>query len=309
MQFGLCIPPAAGWVLGTSRATFVADTALMLNRISGSFDSAWVPDHLDTGLRDMLECWSSLSYFAGQYPALRFGPSVVCNAFRSPALLAKMAASLHYLTNGRLIFGLGAGGSNEQEYHTYGYELPPRGVRVAQLDEAVRVIKTLWHETPATFSGRYYTIENAYCEPRHPTPPVIMIGGSRPRMMRLIARHADWWNTAWCTSEEYQDRAARLTAACIEVGRDPMTVRKTWIGLCACAATEEEAHRTLRGGWFAERPFSSLGTVGTPDQIVEQLRPFINAGMDYWIVGFPRWPDLEMLDLFIEEVIPRIKQM
>jgi alkanesulfonate monooxygenase SsuD/methylene tetrahydromethanopterin reductase-like flavin-dependent oxidoreductase (luciferase family) len=305
IQFGLVIPPGAGWQLGgISRSTYVTEIRRVLDQLDGSFDSIWMADHLDVGERDILECWSTLGFFAGQYPTLRFGPLVACHSFRNPALLAKMAASFHYLTDGRLILGIGAG-SNEAEYRPYGYELPPKGVRVDQLDEAVQVVKALWQTSPATFKGRYYTVDRAHCEPRHDSQPILMIGGTRPRMMRVVARHADWWNAPWMGPDGFQMAVERLTQACIDVERDPASVRKTWLGLCSCAATEEAAHDALAGSWF--EGFSSRGLVGTPSQIVEQLRPFIDAGMDYWIVGFPRWPDLPMLEMFVNEVIPQIQ--
>jgi alkanesulfonate monooxygenase SsuD/methylene tetrahydromethanopterin reductase-like flavin-dependent oxidoreductase (luciferase family) len=304
IQFGLPIPPGAGWQPGTNRNTLVTEICRVLDHLDGSFDSIWMADHLDVGPRDILECWSTLGFFAGQYPALRFGPLVACHSFRNPALLAKMAASLHYLTDGRLILGMGAG-SNEAEYGAYGYELPSRRVRVDQLDEAVQVVKTLWQETPATFKGHYYTVENAHCEPRHSTPPTLMIGGMRPRLMRVVARHADWWNAPWTGPDEFRAAVDRLVQACAEVGRDPASIKKTWLGLCSCAPTEEAAYAALQGSWFEGHP--ERGLVGTPSQIVEQLRPFIDAGMDYWIVGFPRWPDLAMIDLFVNEVIPQIQ--
>lgn len=305
MQFGLPIPPGAGWQPGgMSRATYVTEVRRVLDHLDGSFDSIWIADHLDLGERDILECWSTLGFFAGQYPNLRFGPLVACHSFRNPALFAKMAATLHYLTDGRLILGMGAG-SNEAEYRPYGYELPAKGIRVAQLDEAVQVVKTLWQESPATFQGRYYMVESAHCEPRHTTQPTLMIGGTRQHLMRVVARHADWWNGPWLTPDAFQAAVARLTQACIDVGRDPASVRKTWLGLCSCAPTTEAAYRALQGSWFEENP--SRGLVGTPLQIVEQLRPFVDAGMDYWIVGFPRWPDLTMREMFVNEVIPLIQ--
>jgi alkanesulfonate monooxygenase SsuD/methylene tetrahydromethanopterin reductase-like flavin-dependent oxidoreductase (luciferase family) len=304
LQFGLALSPGLGWFPGSSRETFVADIRRTLDRVTGVFDSFWMPDHFQVQTFDVLECWSSLSYFAGLYPALKFGSIVISHSFRNPAMLAKMAATLHYLTDGRLILGLGAGW-NKEEYLAYGYDFPPNGVRVDQFGEALQVITTLWRESPATFTGRHYTIKDALCEPRYSTPPPLMVGGEGPRMLRLAARHADWWNASWSGPTEYRQLVERLTQACAEVGRDPATIRKTWLGLCSCAPTEEAAHRALEGGAVIDS--ASRGLVGTPEQIVQKLRPFIEAGMDYWMVVTPRFPDLTTLDLLIDEVMPRLK--
>jgi alkanesulfonate monooxygenase SsuD/methylene tetrahydromethanopterin reductase-like flavin-dependent oxidoreductase (luciferase family) len=300
----LFIPPGPGWLPGNSRQTFVADIRRALDRVDRVFDSVWMPDHFQVGTLDVLECWSTLSYFAALYPALQFGSIVVSHSFRNPALLAKMAATLHYLTDGRLILGMGAGW-NEEEYLAYGYDFPPNSVRVDQFGEALQVITTLWRATPATFMGHHYAIKDARCEPRYSTPPTLMVGGKGSRMLRLAARHADWWNADWSGPTEYRELVERLTQACAQVGRDPATIRKTWLALCSCASTEEAAHRALEGGWAEGN--ASRGLVGTPEQIVQKLRPFIEAGMDYWMVCTPRFPDLATLDLLIDEVMPKLK--
>src|SRR5205085_11949001 len=114
--------------------------------------------------------------FAARHPELRFGHTVTCQSFRNPALLAKMAATLQFLTGGRFILGIGAGWY-EAEYRAYGYDFPPPGVRLAQLDETVQIIKAMWRDKPATFHGQYYQIEGAYCEPPPEPRPPLMIGG------------------------------------------------------------------------------------------------------------------------------------
>jgi alkanesulfonate monooxygenase SsuD/methylene tetrahydromethanopterin reductase-like flavin-dependent oxidoreductase (luciferase family) len=153
LQFGLFLPPGPGWVQPGSRESFVADIHQTLDRANTVFDSVWIPDHFQVGTYDVVECWTMLSYFAALYPSLQFGTMVVAHSFRNPALLAKMAATLHYLTDGRLILGLGAGW-NEEEYRAYGYDFPPGSVRAEQFGEAVQVIKALWSGGPVSFAGR-----------------------------------------------------------------------------------------------------------------------------------------------------------
>ena len=105
----------------------------------------------------------------------------------------RWSASLQYLSHGRFIFGYGAGWQ-EEEYLAYGYEYPSARVRIAQLDEAIRVIKALWTESPATYHGPYYQVQDAYCEPRpDPLPPIMLAGDGERYMLRVVAEHADWW--------------------------------------------------------------------------------------------------------------------
>jgi alkanesulfonate monooxygenase SsuD/methylene tetrahydromethanopterin reductase-like flavin-dependent oxidoreductase (luciferase family) len=299
IQFGLLLP--AGPRTESARATFLADSRRALDLVGDSFDSAWFIDHFQmANNHDVLECWTTLSYLAALYPALRFGPAVLGQSYRNPALTAKMAATLQYLSGGRLIFGIGAGWK-EDEYLAYGYDFPPPGVRVDQLDEALRIIKALWTEERATFHGRYYHVDQAGCEPKPSPLPTVMIGGEKPRMLRLVARHADWWNVSWTGPADYRDLVAELERACAEVGRDPATLRRTWFGGCACAPTEERA-AALGGG----RITTTSGFLGTPEQVVEQMQSLVDLGIDYFIIGCGGFPDLTTLELVTEQVLPAL---
>jgi alkanesulfonate monooxygenase SsuD/methylene tetrahydromethanopterin reductase-like flavin-dependent oxidoreductase (luciferase family) len=275
-----------------------------LDAISGSFDSVWVMDHLQFGEHDVLEGWTTLTYLAALYPALRVGPLVLAQSYRNPALLAKMAATLDFLSGGRLILGLGTGWK-EDEYRAYGYDFPPAAARVEQLEEALAVLRALWREERATVAGRHYRVESAACEPKPSAPPPVLIGARGPRMLRLAARHADWWNFAWQPIAAYADLAGQLDGACRAVGRDPATLRKTWLGLCSCAPTEAAARRALEGSTIPANIVAGA-VVGTPAQVVEQLQPLAAVGVDYFIVATPDLPHLTTLELLRDEVLPRL---
>jgi probable F420-dependent oxidoreductase len=283
-----------------ARETFDADVRRALDMIADRFDSAWMTDHLQFNQQDILECWTVLSYFAAVAPKLRFGTVVLGQSYRNPALTAKMAATLQFLSGGRLLFGIGAGWK-EDEYLAYGYDFPSSGVRVEQLDETVQIIRALWTEEQATFHGRYYQIEQARCDPKPAPLPPMVIGGSKPRMLRLIARYADWWTVSWTGIDDYRTQAAELARACAEVGRDPATLRRIWFGPCACAPTEATA-RTLAN----ERFSSANGFLGTPEQVAEQMRPFAELGVDYFIVGSAGFPDTTTLELVRDQVLPAL---
>jgi alkanesulfonate monooxygenase SsuD/methylene tetrahydromethanopterin reductase-like flavin-dependent oxidoreductase (luciferase family) len=131
VTFGLVLP--AGSPTREGRATFVADLNRALSLVAGHFDSAWMIDHLQPDATDLLESFTTVSYLAALHPQFRFGQTVVCQSFRNPALLAKMGATLQFLSGGRFTLGLGAGW-NAEEYRAYGYDFPPAQMRVAQAE-------------------------------------------------------------------------------------------------------------------------------------------------------------------------------
>ena len=279
-------------------ATYTQDVERGLDLISGQFDSAWFIDHTMFEDNNLMEGWTALTYFAARYPALKFGHAVLCQSFRNPALLAKMAATFQFLTGGRFLLGIGAGW-HEPEYRAYGYDFPSAGARVDQLDETLQIIKALWTEKQATFEGKYYRVHEAFCEPKPDPLPTIMIGGSKPRMLRLVARHADWWNVSWTNIDRYRGEVVELERACAAEGRDPATLRRTWFGGCACAPTDAEVQE-LAGGRL--QPGDAF--VGTPAQLVEQMAPFIELGVDHFELGCGGFPNLTTLEMLIHEVLP-----
>src|SRR5437868_8544814 len=147
----------------------------ILERLPAEFSTIWVDDHLQFRDRRVMEGWTRLTYLAAAFPRFRYGHLVLSQSFRNPALLAKMGATLQELTGGRFILGLGAGW-NEEEYRGYGYDYPSGGVRGAQLEEAIQLIRTLWAASPADFTGTYYRLNGAHCEPRPEIPIPIMVG-------------------------------------------------------------------------------------------------------------------------------------
>jgi len=298
LQFGWGVPPGSNFLApALPHARFLTELARHMEHIGDPFDSAWVIDHLQFGASDVLEGWTTLSYLMGQYPHLRFGNMVLSQSFRNPALLAKMAASLQYLSGNRLYLGIGAGWK-EDEYRAYGYPFPPPGVRVDQLEEAIAIIRALWTDSPASFAGQHYRISDAWCEPKPERAPPIMIGGKKPRMLRLIARHADWWNVDWSDAEECRGLVQQMEQACAEVGRDPSTLRRTWFGWAVCAPSTHEA-RAIAG--------HRTGFIGTPAEVIEQFAPYIELGFDYFMLVSPQFPDPQSVDLFKREVIPSLQ--
>lgn len=299
VQFGWSM--ASGPRNAAEAPTYMADLQRGLELISGHFDSAWMVDHLQYDDSNLMEGWTAITYMSALAPTLKFGNIVLCQSFRNPALLAKMGATLQFMSGGRFILGIGAGWK-EDEYTSYGYPFPSAGTRVEELDETMQILHAMWHDERATFKGKHYSVVDAWCEPKPEPIPTILIGAFKPRMLRVAARYADWWNVSWTPIERYRDMVEECKRACAEVKRDPATLRRTWYGGCICAPTEAEVKRlntrdvNPERGWF----------VGTPEQVREQMQPFIDLGVDYFIFSAGGFPNLITLEMVISEVMPKL---
>ncbi len=265
-------------------------------------NSAWIIDHLDADM----EGFTTLIYMAALHPQFKFGHTVLCQSFRNPALVAKMGATLQFLSGGRFILGIGAGG-NKEEYLAYGYDFPPARVRVEQLEEALQIIKALWTEEQATFEGHYYHVREAVCEPKPDPLPLVMVGAFRPKMLRLTAQYANWWNVSSTGAEAYKHILHDFERACLELGRDPSQVRRSWCGGCVCAPTHQAA-ATIGGDRYDTDISGDFDFVGTPQEIIEQMQPFIDMGVDYFMLDCGGFPDLTTLKLLVTEVLPALNE-
>jgi alkanesulfonate monooxygenase SsuD/methylene tetrahydromethanopterin reductase-like flavin-dependent oxidoreductase (luciferase family) len=285
-----------------------------LKLLEGRYDTVWIADHvvpaqpwLDQAY-PTLEAWTALSYLAGAFPAYRFGHSVLNNSLRQPAWLAKAAATAQYMSGGRIILGIGAGQS-ENENRAYGFDYPSNAVRIAQLGEAVQIIRKMWSESPASFEGKHFRIEQAYCEPR-PDPAVpILIGGAGERFtLPIVARYADWWNLTGVTRETYAQKLDVLRRCCDEIGRDLSSIKLTVTVRCvSIGRTEAEARRTFEQSGYVNQP-ANIMMIGTPEMIADQVRAFVDLGVEHVILAnLADYPGTEGAIQFAEEVIPLMR--
>ena len=175
------------------------------------------------------------------------------------------------------------------------------------MDEALAIIKALWTQESATFEGKYYRVIDARCEPKPDPMPTIMVGAFKPKMLRLTAKHADWWNVSSTDIRAYSRMVEELERACAEVGRDPSTLRRTWGGGCICASTSEEAEALAGEFYSADNDEDDFDFVGTPKQLVEQMRPFVEMGVDYFVLDCGGFPRLTTLELLVNEVLPALQ--
>ncbi|MCC6176657.1 MAG: LLM class flavin-dependent oxidoreductase [Chloroflexi bacterium] len=280
--------------------TYTKDLQGVLDIASQHFSSLWISDHHMTADRFRLECWTVLTWVAARYPGPMLGTCVIGASYRHPPFLAKMAASLQYLSHGRFIFGYGAGWL-EEEYHAYGYPFPTARERIAQLDDAVRVIKALWTEAPATYHGPYFQVEQAYCEPRpDPRPPLMLAGDGEKFMLRVVAEHADWWLSYARRPEVQRQKLAALEAQCRDVGRDVAAIRKA-CPLVVFLDRDRAAARVRAGARLEQQnpPFA-----GDPAELREHLQRLSEMGFDMVQFIFADFPETTDMRLFIDEVLP-----
>ena len=259
-----------------SKRPYDAIRAVTQQAESDGFDSIWLADHLlyrDPGepTWGIWECWTMLAALAEATQRVEIGTLVLCNSFRHPAILAKMATTLDEVSHGRLILGIGAGW-NEPEYQAFGL---PFDHRVDRFEEAMQILKPLLQEGHVDFAGRYYHATNCEIVPRGPRAagPPLLSGGEGPRMLKLTARYADLWNTGYMGQPKTMaEPLAKIAAACREVGRDPAT-----LGITA-----------LIGLWFpdlqAKRPsFFDTPLTGTVQEMAAAMRGYAELGVQHII--------------------------
>jgi alkanesulfonate monooxygenase SsuD/methylene tetrahydromethanopterin reductase-like flavin-dependent oxidoreductase (luciferase family) len=209
------------------------------------FEHAWLWDHL-VPLRGevtgpALEAWTLLAGLAAQTSRLRLGVIVTSNRIRPPALLAKMAATVDIIAGGRLVFGIGAGGSAlsdpayasmvHREYDAFGIDVVTPGEALAALDEACTLVRRLWTEDrPFDFDGHCYRLKGAVCEPKpvqRPGPPIMIGAGGERSALRVVARHADIWASPTFTAADFRRKNAALDQHCAAAGRDPAEITRS----------------------------------------------------------------------------------
>ena len=229
MKVGVVMPIAHG--AGEQPKPYTEIRALARQAEGLGFDSIWVFDHLlfrfpDEGTGGIHECWTILSALAEATERVELGTLVMCTSFRNPGVLAKMAAALDEVSEGRLILGLGCGW-HDPEYEAFGL---PTDHRVGRFEEALAIILPLLREGKVDFRGRWYEAPDSALVPPAPRPDMpILIASKGPRMNALTAQYGTAWNTAWfgMPDERLEQRRAALREAVDEAGRDPETLDET----------------------------------------------------------------------------------
>lgn len=290
--------------------TFINQITQTLHQIDGKFDSFWIADHFIPWAKsfdddvETLEGWTAMCYLAATFPNFDFGAMVLSQSYRNPALLAKSAATLQLLSGGRFILGIGAGWK-EDEYRAYNYDFPNPATRIQQMDETIQIVRKMWTESPATFTGKHYQITDAYCEPRpDPMPPILVGGGGEKLTLRVVAEQADWWNLVGPVTE-YRHKLDVLRSHCDAVGRDYDEIVKTWDGEgVVIAENEKDARRIAENARYG---LSFEPEIYTPQRIADRLQEFVEMGVEHFILRFADFPNSDGIELFTEEVIPQFR--
>ena len=277
--------------------------------------SAW--DHLyeapnQGGILDHFEALTVLGALASETEHARLGCLVFYVGYRSPGVLAKAATTLDHLSNGRFELGLG-GGWHEPEAVAFGYDFPGIGPRLDMVDEATQIIRGLLTRDRTSFTGKHFRVENASCLPAPVQDRLpIWIGGIGERKtLRLVARHADGWNTAYITPEEFSRLSGVLDGWCETEGRDPLTIRRG-VNLSFnvrpnAAAVEAESDR-LKAQWGqGYNRVVGGGLLGTPDEAVERIKLYQAAGAtDINVALRAPWDD-DMLKVYLDHILPEVR--
>jgi len=281
----------------------VAKTYPYVDQVIHPFDSLWLPDHVMYNGHDVAEGWTLLAYALGRYDNILAGHQVMCNSFRNPAHLAKMAATAQHLSGGRFVLGIGAGW-NEEEYLAYNWPFPSARIRIEQLAESIEICRLMWAEGPVTYQGKHYQVNGAYCQPLPDPIPPVMVGGAGERyLLRVVAQHADWWNYIYRDRETYAHKQEVLKNHCREVGRDYDQIKQVIASSVMIAENEQELKRKQ------ERPGarpSDDSLVGTPEQVTERLLEAIAQGADQIVLNFNDAPHPEGTWLFASAVLPHL---
>jgi alkanesulfonate monooxygenase SsuD/methylene tetrahydromethanopterin reductase-like flavin-dependent oxidoreductase (luciferase family) len=300
VHFGYNPPSGTRGIEQFPTATFVRDLENALDIAAQAFDSLWVSDHLMTTEPFRMDVWTQLTWIAARYPTQQLGTIVLSNSYRHPPLMAKMAASLQAFSRGRLVLGYGAGWL-ESEYRAYGYEFPPTRVRIEQMVEAIKLMRTMWTDSPATYEGTYYKVQDAYCEPRPDPQPIIMIGGEGEQLtLRAVAEHADWWNSLMRPIPVLRRKLEVLQQHCQDVGRDYSSVRKTITRTVFLRESRVEAEQRAAAMFHGEpQPFA-----GDPEALVDHLHELMALGFDVFQLVFADFPETTDIELFMNKVLP-----
>jgi alkanesulfonate monooxygenase SsuD/methylene tetrahydromethanopterin reductase-like flavin-dependent oxidoreductase (luciferase family) len=305
IEFGVYVPQVS------FEYADIIDRALIAEEVG--FDSLWFYDHLySPGLPDLpsFDGWTLASYVLAQTSRLRVGHLVLCNNFRHPALLGKMATTLDVLSGGRLEIGIGSG-SVELEHHQTGLPWGSFPERSERLAESLEILTRMFTGSPTTFSGTHYEVADLPNQPpptQSPRPP-IHIGGVGPRRtLPIVARYADVWNVPTYGLAGWEESQRVLEAECAVIGRNPGTIRRSHEAVLVLTPDEAslevaraKAERRYGGdGWGMD----AGGYVGTPPMVIDRIGEMVDKGITTFVFFTYDRAEPRTLELFAERVMP-----
>lgn len=327
MRFGTFIPQ--GWrfdLVGIDPADqWRVMSGLAQRADEGAWESLWVYDHFHTvpvpSEEATHEAWTLMSAFAAVTDRIRLGQMCTCMAYRNPAYLAKVAATVDLVSGGRVEMGIG-GGWYEHEWRAYGYGFPEIKDRLGMLREGVEIMHQAWTTGTATLDGKYYQTDGAIVRPlplQEGGIPFWIAGGGEKVTLKIAAKYASYTNFAGSV-EEFTHKSDVLRGHCEALGRDFEEITRSSNFNTIVAATEAEAEDRLASviarvtpyvgeerAAVIERDYRASDAFGTPEQVVEKLTARAEAGLGYAIHYFPEHAyDRSGIELFEREIIPAL---
>jgi F420-dependent oxidoreductase-like protein len=260
------------------------------------------------GERDTADAWIYLAALARDTSRIRLGTLVSPVTFRHPSVLAKMAATLDHVSDGRAELGIGAGWF-ENEHSAYGFDFPAPGRRVDLVEEQLQVITGLWSQDPFSHSGKAYQLVDCHFTPKpiQQPRPTILVGGrsTAERLPKLAARYADEYVCSMPSIDQVHATRERLDRACESNGRDPATLRLSAFLAINVGANERELQQHLDAYQATNPQYVRMldshenWISGTPDQAQAQLEALSAAGIDRALISVNCDLHLEMLPLLV----------
>lgn len=305
MELASIDDPQAKWAKAVEVAVLAEDLGL---------DSLWVYDHFHNVPRPaheaVFECWTTMAAISQLTSTIRLGQMVGCNSYRNPGVLAKITSNIDVISGGRLDWGIGAGWY-ENEYRSYGFDFPRPKDRIGMLEETVQIVRSMWTEAETTFSGRYYDMKRANCDPKplqQPTPPIWIGGGGEQLTLRVVAKYADCSNFGG-PPEMWAHKRDVLREHCANVGRDPDEIRMTWSPEVFIRRTEAEvaAAGSLAVWGQSVDEWRAANLVGTVEQVAEKIKIYTDLGCGGFVPWCSDYPDTETLELLATEIMPEFR--
>jgi len=301
---------------GQQDVTYADVVAIWKEAEALGFDSAWTFDHFMPirGDRDgpALEAWTLLGALAAQTSRIRIGSLVNGNTYRNPALLAKMAATLDQISNGRFELGIGAGWF-ESEHRAYGFPFYTPKERADRLGEALQVITKLFNEDHPSFEGQYYSLFQAPFSPRgiqQPHLPIVVGGKGKKWIMPLVARYADAWNVPiGVTPKGIENRREIIRAECANAGRTRCDIEVQAFLVLYSITDVPFARDAVRFGarLMEDKRVAQSILAGSAKDVTEQIRGYVDAGATHIIMNIQPPYDADLLRRFASEVMPNFR--
>lgn len=306
MKFGVMMPVYGGWVKGRQLdepVSFEYMKKIAVEAERNEYHSLWIPDHLLNPIRGedypSLEAWTTLAALAPLTEHVKLAHATLCYAFRHPAILAKMSATLDNISNGRFILAMGACWF-EREFQAYGIKFLSHNHRIEAASEALQLIKELWMKKEVTIKGKHFHVRRANLEPKpiqKPRPP-IWYGGTSKASERVAAEQADVWLFSGATPETVAARVKKF---------EEKYSKRVEYAMSAITILSESSGKAieLAGNCFPDKSKSvvSSGLIGSPKHIANKIERLAQIGINYILLQFPLGT-LHNVRKFGEEVLP-----